>query len=77
MSVIGALRYLENEGVGHGCITARDIVVSETGTIKLIDPCLATKSPLQLYHNHAYSPELLSFNHQQNSNNSMTHSLCK
>lgn len=73
VSVVKALHYLEAESIGHGCISAKDIVVSQNGIVKLIDPSLATSSPLQLMPGYLYSPELLQFNQLQNSkNNSMT-----
>ena len=57
-----ALKYLEDRSVGHGCISLKDISLSENGIIKLIDPSMASSSPLKLMPGYFYSPELLSFN---------------
>jgi hypothetical protein len=62
VSVLKALNYLESKSIGHGCISLRDIVISNNGVVKLIDPCLATSSPLNLVPGYYYSPELLYFN---------------
>lgn len=50
------MNYLESKSIGHGCISMKDIVISSNGVVKLIDPCLATSSPLNLIAGYYYSP---------------------
>lgn len=59
VSVLKALSYLESKSIGHGCVSKKDIVLSPNGTVKLIDPSLASSSPLNLIYGYYYSPELL------------------
>lgn len=59
VSVLKALGYLETKAIGHGCVSRKDIVIASNGTVKLIDPALATSSPLNLISGYYYSPELL------------------
>lgn len=70
VSVLKGLRYLEDKAIGHGCVSFQDIVVSAIGTVKLIDPSLASNSPFHLISGYYYSPELLSYNLSQSKLNS-------
>ena len=62
VSVLKALEYLESQSIGHGCVSRKDVVISNDGVVKLIDPSLASSSPLDLISGYHYSPELLSLN---------------
>ena len=62
VSVLKALGYLESQSIGHGCVSRKDVVISNDGLVKLIDPSLASSSPLDLISGYYYSPELLSLN---------------
>jgi hypothetical protein len=52
------LAYLEVEETGHGCMSPIDICLSD-GTIKIVDPSIASASPLSVTEGYYYSPELL------------------
>jgi hypothetical protein len=75
VSAVKALQYLESKSVGHGCCSAKDIAISHDGTVRLVDPCLASSSPLLLTPGYFYSPELLSYNQTQNGYNGVSHAL--
>jgi hypothetical protein len=62
VSVVKALHYLQTHCIGHGCCSVKDLLISGDGTVKLVDPCLATSSPLRLVTGYHYSPELLAYN---------------
>lgn len=51
-----ALRYLEENGIGHGCLSLKDMVVTKSGEVKLMDPSIASNSPFNLDENYYYSP---------------------
>jgi hypothetical protein len=58
VSVLKVLDYLENEATGHGCVAPTDICLAE-GVVKIVDPSIASSSPLSLHEGYYYSPELL------------------
>lgn len=58
VSVLKALDYLENEATGHGCVSPTDICLAE-GLVKIVDPSIASSSPLSIHEGYYYSPELM------------------
>lgn len=59
-SVLG-LSYLQKESVGHGCISPIDIFIANDGTIRVVDPSIATSSPFVLQEGYYYSPEIMEY----------------
>lgn len=59
-SVLG-LAYLQKESIGHGCVSPIDIFVAPDGTVKVVDPSIATSSPFNLLEGYYYSPEIMEF----------------
>jgi hypothetical protein len=61
------LAYLQKESVGHGCISPIDIFIAADGTVKVVDPSIATSSPFNLLEGYYYSPEIMNYFRDQDS----------
>lgn len=61
LSCVLPMAYLQREAVGHGCLSPVDIFIDTDGSTKIVDPSIATSSPLTIQPGYYYSPELLHY----------------